>query len=519
LVSDDGEEFASVGSAVPEDTEEVSCVKTTVKFDTAVSGRYVQFRMVRGGWMFVSEVEVYNAGSGSTTTTVKEEITVDGDISDNGWAEDGWTEVTPDNGYWQSVPTTDTISYKYQLRTDDTKLYAAFDIDCAAVEGGNGKGTNVRFWINSDDEATVYTHFYDVFVGGTGAKYNQAKDANKGAAIENSTINAVLTTEGEKTFVEFSVDLAEFNGAEGFNYFVCVSNKVNENVCLYFPVVSLGENDSRTANLPYATWYAEGQGVADIEEIKLGEITVDNGSDDEEEPKEDVEAEMKELLGAAPADAKVDYVIDAPAEYKAGDEITVTVTVKNITAENGIHVAAFKLLYDNEKLLITNDLDEEDENALVCVKTLPKDWENLSSVANDYNADNEEGTVVNPLNDGVINVSVFTAKSAASAAIKEDGALVLEFTFKALEDAEGDIGLVIPNETAECAFNGKEGEIVYEANGSYAVIKAPVVEEESKPESKPEDPVKPGDASSMIIFAIIALVAICGSAVVVKTRK
>ncbi|MBR5779520.1 MAG: hypothetical protein IKY21_02710, partial [Clostridia bacterium] len=65
------------------------------------------------------------------------------------------------------------------------------------------------------------------------------------------------------------------------------------------------------------------------------------------EPKEDVEAEMKELLGAAPTDAKVDYVIEAPESYEAGDEITVTVTVKNITAENGIHVAAFKLLYDN----------------------------------------------------------------------------------------------------------------------------------------------------------------------------
>ena len=236
----------------------------------------------------------------------------------------------------------------------------------------------------------------------------------------------------------------------------------------------------------------------------------------DDDDKEDIEAKMKELLGEAPADAKVDYVIEAPESYEAGDEITVTVTVKNITAENGIHVAAFKLLYDNEKLLLTSDLDEEDENALLCVKTLPKDWENLSSVANDYNADNEEGTVVNPLNDGVINVSVFTAKSSASAAIKEDGALVLEFTFKALEDAEGDIGLVIPHADAECAFNGKNGEEVYAANGSYAVIKAPVVEDESKPG---DDPVEPGDASSMIIFAIIALVAIAGSAVVVKTRR
>ena len=94
---------------------------------------------------------------------------------------------------------------------------------------------------------------------------------------------------------------------------------------------------------------------------------------------------------------------------------------------------------------------------------------------------------------------------------------MLEFTFKALEDAKGDIGLVIPNADAEGAYNGKDGEIVYAANGSYAVIKAPVVEEDEP--SKPTDPVKPGDASSMIIFAIIALVAIAGSAVVIKTLK
>ncbi|MBQ5837159.1 MAG: discoidin domain-containing protein, partial [Clostridia bacterium] len=68
----------------------------------------------------------------------------------------------------------------------------------------------------------------------------------------------------------------------------------------------------------------------------------------DDDDKEDIEAKMKELLGEAPADAKVDYVIEAPESYEAGDEITVTVTVKNITAENGIHVAAFKLLYDNE---------------------------------------------------------------------------------------------------------------------------------------------------------------------------
>ncbi len=292
-VSNDGEEFEVVGSAVPEDSEEVSSIKTSVKFESAVNAQYVQFRMVRGGWMFVSEVEVYNVGSGSTTTVVEEKIDVDGDLSDNGWAADGWTEVTPDNGYWQAVPKTeDTLSYKYQLRTDDTKLYVALEIDCAAVAGGNGSGTNVRFWINSNDQATVYTHFYDVFVDGKGAKYNKSTTTNDGAAIENSTINAVLTSEGEKTYVEFSVDLAEFNGAEGFNYFICVSNQINENVCLYYPAnAEPAEGEARIDKLPYKVWNAEVQATVDVEDIKLGEIEVEIGGgsdtskpDDEKEP-------------------------------------------------------------------------------------------------------------------------------------------------------------------------------------------------------------------------------------------
>ncbi len=273
--SNDGETWEAISDVVvPVDTDAANFVEVSAK--VKASAKYVQARLVRDGWLFVSEVEVFEAVAG-TGEIVKEEITVDGDLSDNGWAADKWTSVNADNGYWQSVPESETISYKYQLRADDTKLYAAFEIDCAAVEGGNGVGTNVRFWINTDSEATVYTHFYDVYLKdgavAVNAKYNTAKDANSGANIENSTINAVMTTKDGKTYVEFSVDLAEFNGAEEFNYFVCVSNKVNENVCLYYPVVAEGE--SRTSNLPYAKWYAEGQATVDVEAIKLGEVSGD----------------------------------------------------------------------------------------------------------------------------------------------------------------------------------------------------------------------------------------------------
>ncbi|MBQ1205815.1 MAG: dockerin type I repeat-containing protein [Clostridia bacterium] len=187
------------------------------------------------------------------------------------------------------------------------------------------------------------------------------------------------------------------------------------------------------------------------------------------EDKITVEDQMNEALGEAYATAKVDYVIDAPDTYKIGDEINVTVSVKGITAPNGLHVVAFDLFYDNDQLLITNDLDEEDENALICIDELPSGWENLSTVANDYDPENVEGTTVNPINDGVAKISVFTAKSTASSAIKEDNALVFYFTFKVIK-ADGDIGIVIPHAKCEGAYNGKTGAEVFNANGSYSVI-------------------------------------------------
>ena len=195
--------------------------------------------------------------------------------------------------------------------------------------------------------------------------------------------------------------------------------------------------------------------------------------------------------------------------------------MKNITAENGIHVVEFVLLYDEEKLVLTNDLDEDNYNALLCTTTMPAGWEELSKVANDWTEDTEEGTTVNALNDGIIEASAGTDATAASKAIKEDGAVVFTFTFTAKEDAEGDLGFVIPHESVAGSINTKEGATPIVGNGDYAITvaddgaDAPSVD----PSEPTDDPVEPGDASSMIVFAIIALVAIAGSAVVIKSRK
>ena len=270
----------------------------------------------------------------------------------------------------------------------------------------------------------------------------------------------------------------------------------------------------------------------------LGELEVYNkGTDTEggnteqppvdDEPTVSLEDELKEFVGEAAADAKFDLEINAPETYKAGDEITVTVTVKNITAENGLHVVNFNLYYDEEKLVLTNDLDEEEDNRLLCIDDadLPSKWENFTKVNNDFDPANAEGTEVKALNDGVIYASALTDKDTASTAIKEDGAVVFTFTFTAVEDAEGDIGIAIPNAEVEGALNNAAGAEKYAGNGGYAIIADAAADDttsdagSTESDSSDAEEVVPGDASSMIVFAIIALVAIAGSAVVIKTRR
>ena len=57
LVSDDGSNWTSVGLATFTDDPSVNVAE--VEIAGSASGQYVQFRFMREGWMFVSEVEVY----------------------------------------------------------------------------------------------------------------------------------------------------------------------------------------------------------------------------------------------------------------------------------------------------------------------------------------------------------------------------------------------------------------------------------------------------------------------------
>lgn len=60
-VSNDGETFEVVGEAIPVDDANTIHAVSTIELSEAVNAQYVQFRFVRSGWVFLSELEVYAA--------------------------------------------------------------------------------------------------------------------------------------------------------------------------------------------------------------------------------------------------------------------------------------------------------------------------------------------------------------------------------------------------------------------------------------------------------------------------
>ena len=494
VVSEDGETWGDVvatyESAIT--AEQIGVHKA--ELEGKATGRYVQFRVYSGTWAFLCELEVYNAVNAGGA----DEDESEGEPSEPVAPAEPklfWVTHLNDNtvegaGVIFTEAYTEAAWWIHVAFAPVADAEGVFEI--TAISDGIAAGTGVA-------QAIPEGGF--VWAANTGNDYTTINpdDAN---AIDYTSPNCSATIADAQTW-EVGMQFT-FDGIDPLN-----------------PVVA--------TSTPDVNWYDDAYVCTSTYTVYTAEENPDVSGPDVSEPEVDLEAELKEFVGEANADAKFDLVIDAPETYKAGDEITVTVTVKNITAENGLHVVNFNLYYDCEKLVLTNDLDEEDDNRLVCIDedNLPSKWENFTKVNNDFDENNEEGTPVNADNDGVIYASALTDKDTSSTAIKEDGAVVFTFTFTANEDAEGDIGIAIPHAEVEGALNNAAGAERYAGNGGYAIIAEDTADEDTSTgegESSTEgeestDPVVPGDASNMIVFAIIALVAIAGSAVVIKSRK
>ncbi|MBO5870050.1 MAG: hypothetical protein J6Q89_04805, partial [Clostridia bacterium] len=194
-----------------------------------------------------------------------------------------------------------------------------------------------------------------------------------------------------------------------------------------------------------------------------------------DEVVESIEEDLKALVGDVNADAKFDCVISAPATYKAGDSITVTVTIDNITAADGLDMVKFLFNYDNTKLTITNDIDEKDNGNLKCLDLsglADTAWENFTIVNSNFKdlttADLKNGVQAVADNDGLIDASALTTTLVFDSV--GNGDLVFEFTFDVAEDATGEIGLYIAHNDIMGGLNVDTGLESYAGNGGYVII-------------------------------------------------
>ncbi|MBO5401711.1 MAG: discoidin domain-containing protein [Clostridia bacterium] len=297
-LSNDGETFTEAASLATQTGED-----TAYWTEANVTGeaRYVKVEFKLGGtFAFLNEIEVYEAvetivSDDDEPEVIVETITVDGDLNDTGWLEDGWTVVTKDNGTFQGgignlkVAASQNFTYKFQMRADETKLYVAAIYDCPIVEvDDSGRGTKFRLWIHNEDPACIaYTHFYDIYMKNGEvvlvAKENfpTAEKVNNASNIENSSIAGAMKEVNGKTYFEFSVDLAEFYGEEGFNFFFNAGHKTTEgdnidNIQMLYPAVPVPE-DAVNSNFPYSDWYEDNDAVCDVAGIQLGERVVEDG--------------------------------------------------------------------------------------------------------------------------------------------------------------------------------------------------------------------------------------------------
>lgn len=170
-----------------------------------------------------------------------------------------FTSVTSANGRWQTVKETspELLTYKLALADDEEYLYVTVV--------GDGKFADeistFRFWIRSSDDATVYTHFYDVDIAADGAvtnkaKYNKSLTANSGDNIAESSMVYAASAIGEtQTKITFKVLLSEFNGADGFAYYAALMKKGVD--YSYYPA----PEGTDTAKMPYKVWDIRHEGL------------------------------------------------------------------------------------------------------------------------------------------------------------------------------------------------------------------------------------------------------------------
>ncbi|MBQ0092120.1 MAG: hypothetical protein KBS45_02175, partial [Clostridiales bacterium] len=270
---------------------------------------------------------------GAKPATVKEEITVDGKLDDTGWDDAKWITVNSENGVFQnkeSDEASSTLNYKFQMRSDDEYLYVGAELGDPVKEGGNGNGTCIRLWLNNKEGATIFTDLLEIsYKDGkvaTCAKVNESLTTNSAKNYDASSLEAALTSDANKTYVEFKIKLDEIGAEESFNYFFQYSNKPEDrNDCLFYPAITFGEAN-RLEFFPYNKWDEATQATVKTADIALGE------KEEPVTPPAPVDTYAEEIaakVGEPEEDAKFDVVVKAEVG-EDNKKVTVTISFENL---------------------------------------------------------------------------------------------------------------------------------------------------------------------------------------------
>lgn len=178
----------------------------------------------------------------------------------------------------------------------------------------------------------------------------------------------------------------------------------------------------------------------------------------------DYTEKIVEAVAEKNPDGKFDLEIEAPEEYKSGDDITVDVKIKNISSGLGIIAVTADFYYDHNKLALLNNIDSD--GAIKCI-SLPEYWENAVKPDRDTNH--------NVIDNGHISVMAYTAYDKPG---NQDGFLTFSFKFKVKEDVNGPIGIYISHESVSAKqYDLMAGSI--SGNGGYSIIsEAPLDQDE-----------------------------------------
>ncbi len=318
-------------------------------------------------------------------------------------------------------------------------------INISRVNSYDG-ATDIVAWASTSSDATVqsiygsvndvtFNYWYFILL-----QYNSANGSY--SVVDTSGFDAYgNSTRPDENYTSWTLGsnriaiMAKTQASDTDGLALLKSMSVGDTLYLNTTVASLANTYGAVSNIYCSTEYIE------------VDPNPNPGESSEPEDSSEPEVSNPDDTSSEPALENVlDIVLDGPEKYKPGDEITVTASVDNITAYNGISLLSFVLKYDKEKLVLSNDIIESNYNELDCVTSYPNKsrWENLSYVACTVD---EATSVATAKNNGIINVQVLTAYYDFEYFAVEDGDIELSFTFTVKDGATGDISIGVDEDS------------------------------------------------------------------------